>query len=116
MMSASRKERPGLARALAAALLLAGAATLSGCSSTIDHIPTAIGGLPEGVPQRQATPAAYPAVHDMPPARTDEPLSDAEKKRLREDLAKMRDNAVRDATTAISADPTGTSAGAAHNR
>jgi hypothetical protein len=115
MMSASQYERPGLVRALAAALLLAGAVTLSGCSSTIDHIPTAMGGLPEGVPQRPATPAAYPAVHDMPPARTDEPLSDAEKKRLREELAKMRENAARDATTAISADPMGTKAGAARN-
>jgi hypothetical protein len=113
MMSASRYERPGLVHALAAALLLAGAAMLSGCSSTIDHIPTAIGGLPEGVPQRPATPAAYPAVHDMPPTRTDETLSDAEKKKLREDLAKMRDSAARDATTAISADPTGSTAGAA---
>ena len=29
---------------------------------------TSMGGLPEGTPARPATPAAYPAVHDMPPA------------------------------------------------
>jgi hypothetical protein len=115
MMSASRYERPGQVRAVAAVLLLAGSAMLSGCSSTIDHIPTAAGGLPQGVPQRPATPAAYPAVHDMPPTRADEPLSDAEKKRLREELAKMCDTAARDATTAISADPTGATVGATRN-
>jgi hypothetical protein len=74
-----------------------------------------VGGLPEGVPQRPTTPAAYPAVHAMPPARADEPLSDADKKRLREDLAKMRDSAARDAAAAISADPTGRNAGTARN-
>ena len=55
----------------AAAMLLAGAAVLAGCSATTvaDHVPTAIGGLPEGAPQRSADPPAYPAVHDMPPKR-----------------------------------------------
>ena len=33
---------------VAAALLLA--ATLAGCSSVVDNIPTSMGGLPEGVP------------------------------------------------------------------
>ena len=113
MISASRSGRSGLARALAAGLLLAGAATLSACSSTIDHIPTAVGGLPEGVPQRSVAPAVYPAVHDMPPARADEPLSDVEKKRLRDELAKMRDSAARDTAAALSADPLGTSPGSA---
>jgi type IV pilus biogenesis protein CpaD/CtpE len=71
-----------------AALLLA--ATLCGCSSVVDHIPTSVGGLPEGVPQRPATQADYPAVHDIPPARQDSALSEAESKRLREDLKNTR--------------------------
>ena len=50
-----------------------------------------MGGLPEGVPARPATPPAYPAVHDMPPPRQDSALSEAESKRLREDLKNTRD-------------------------
>lgn len=81
------------ARTAIAATLLAAAALLAGCSSPamIDSIPTALGGLPEGVPARPAAPPAYPNVHEMPPARTDTALSDAEKKRLREDLTGARD-------------------------
>jgi hypothetical protein len=78
---------------LAAVLLLAGAVILAGCSASIyaDHIPTAVGGLPEGVPQRPANPPAYPAVHDLPPARDSAVLSDAEQTKLEADLAKARD-------------------------
>ena len=76
-------------RTVAAALLLA--ATLAGCSSVIDTIPSSVGGLPEGVPARPAAPPAYPAVHDMPPPRQDSALSEAESKRLREDLKNTRD-------------------------
>jgi hypothetical protein len=73
---------------VAAALLLA--AAVGGCSSVVDNIPTSMGGLPEGVPQRPATPYAYPAVHDMPPSRKDAAMSEAESKRLREDLKGTR--------------------------
>jgi len=110
-ISTSRK-RTGAARALATALLVAGATALAGCTSTIDHIPAAVGGLPEGVPPRPETPQAFPAVHNMPPARVDTVLSDAEKRKLREDLAKQRESAARDAAAAISADPTGETAAA----
>jgi len=86
-------------RAITAALALAGASVLSGCSSyaLIDSMPAAIGGLPEAVPERPAVQPAYPAVHDMPPTRADTPLTDAEKKRLREDLAASRERAARQA-------------------
>ena len=82
-----------LGRLVAAALLLAGSMILAGCSaSTVaDHTPTALGGLPEGVPQRPTKPPAYPAVHDMPPARDSAVLSDAEQTKLEADLAKARD-------------------------
>jgi len=58
---------------------------------------------------------AFLAAAVTAPARAEETLSDAEKKRLREELTKMRDNAARDTTTAISADPTGSTAGTARN-
>ncbi len=78
---------------MAAALLVAGAVILAGCSaSTIaDHLPAAAGGIPEGAPQRSASPPAYPAVHDMPPARESAVLSDEEQKKLEADLAAARD-------------------------
>ncbi|MBX9775123.1 MAG: hypothetical protein K2Y71_12000 [Xanthobacteraceae bacterium] len=87
MTAISQAKRFG---AVAAALLLA--ATLAGCSSTsvIDNVPHSMGGLPEGVPARPAAPPAYPAVHDLPPPRTDSALSDVESKRLREDLKNTR--------------------------
>lgn len=63
---------------------------LSGCSSVVDHLPTGLGGLPEGVPARPATPPDYPLVHDMPPARQEGALSEAERKRLRDELNETR--------------------------
>jgi hypothetical protein len=78
------------ARALSAGLLLLGASSLCGCSSAVDQIPTWAGGLPEGAPKRPATPGVYPAVHDMPPARQDVVLTDAERKKLKDDLNSMR--------------------------
>ena len=77
-------------RRLCTALLVAGSVVLSGCSSVVDHIPTALGGLPEGVPERPAKAQAYPPVHEMPPSRGDVALSDGERKRLLQDLAKTR--------------------------
>ena len=73
---------------LAAAVLLA--ATLTGCSSVIDNVPHSMGGLPDGTPARSAAPPSYPAVHDMPPSRRDTALTEAESKRLREDLTNTR--------------------------
>jgi hypothetical protein len=94
--------------AAAAALLLAG------CSGSMmaDHIPTAAGGLPEGVPDRPTTEQAYPAVHNMPPQRTTSTLSEAQQKQLETDLVTVRNRTAPDAP-----DTTGTagnsSAGAA---
>jgi hypothetical protein len=94
----------------AAALLLAG--MLAGCSSVVDNVPQALGGLPPGTPQRAATPPAYPSVHDMPAAREDAVLSEAEAQRLRQELKNTR--------TRISAptpppEATGSNAGSARN-
>jgi hypothetical protein len=58
-----------------------------------DYMPTAAGGLPEGTPERPTTPGAYPAVHDMPPARESAVLTSAEQKQLEDDLAAARKRA-----------------------
>ena len=99
-----------VARAFAAAALFTSAVMLGGCSSTIDHIPTAIGGLPEGVPARPAEPPPYPAVHDMPPPRSSTPLTEAEKKLLKDDLIANRNRAIQqgtEATSTVSTEATG---------
>ena len=65
---------------------------LSGCSGSMiaDHLPTAVGGLPEDAPARPAIQAAYPAVHNMPPARSSAPLDGAQQKQLEDDLVAAR--------------------------
>ena len=97
----SRSPRAERAPITAAGLLVTAAAMLAGCSSAsvTDHIPTAVGGLPEGVPPRPTTPQAYPAVHDMPPARSQATLSEEERKKLRDDLAAARERAARQGAT-----------------
>jgi hypothetical protein len=71
-------------------LALAGAGPLASCSTMGGEIPTAVGGLPEGTPERPQTAPAYPAVHDMPPARNSTVLTEEEKKRVEAELAVMR--------------------------
>lgn len=79
-------------RTLAAAAFVASLLPLAGCAGTHigDQLPSAIGGLPEGAPARPETPPAYPAVHDMPPARDSTMLSGAEQKKLEDELAAAR--------------------------
>jgi hypothetical protein len=81
-------------RAALAALLLAGAAIITGCASTIaDHMPTAAGGLPEGTPSRPETPSAYPAVNAMPPPRDSTVLTSEEQKKIEDELVAVRNRA-----------------------
>jgi hypothetical protein len=74
------------------AVLLAGAALLASCAtgSVTDHIPTAIGGLPEGMPPRSQTPGEYPAVNDAPPPRETTVLTSEEQKKLEDELIAAR--------------------------
>jgi hypothetical protein len=105
MMSVTRSPL-ARSRALAAALI-ACAGILTGCSagSTVaDHLPTALGGLPEGSPQRPTTSSAYPAVHDLPPARPTTVLTDAEQTKLESDLVAARNRATEAAKSAAAAD------------
>jgi hypothetical protein len=92
MMWISRS-RQGFRRSVLMAALVAGAGGLAGCSAGSmvgDHMPSALGGLPEGAPQRPTKPSAYPAVHDMPPPRGSTMLTDAEQKKLEDDLIAAR--------------------------
>jgi hypothetical protein len=76
--------------------LLVAAMALSGCASHLaDSVPAVVGGLPEKVPPRSETAAEFPAVHDRPAPRVEELLSEAERKKLKEDLNASRDRAKR---------------------
>lgn len=111
-MSTSRSLASFGRSSVAALLLLAGTMILAGCSSVVDHVPSAVGGLPEGAPQRPAAPPAYPAVHEMPPARPTTVLTDEEQTKLEADLAKARSRASGQAEQGGS---TGKSTGSARN-
>ena len=82
-------------RALVPTTLLAGVLLLAGCAAATiaDNMPTAAGGLPEGVPSRPTTPTPFPAVHDMPPPRATTVLTEDEQKKLEDDLAAARKRA-----------------------
>ena len=72
------------------ALVCAGAIILAACSSVLSEMPTQVGGLPAGTPQRPVVAPEYPAVHDMPPPRTNAVLTEEEKKKVEAELAAMR--------------------------
>jgi hypothetical protein len=82
-------------------LAFAGALMLSSCASTPkmndmgnklgNELPSAIGGMPQAIPERPQTTPEFPAVHDMPPARTTKVMTEEEKKRVEAELAVMRE-------------------------
>ena len=108
MMMALPSQRPGRRRFVAALLLWP-----AGCSGSLlaDHLPTAVGGLPDDSPERPANPPAYPAVHDMPPPRATATLNDDQQKLLEGDLIAVRDR-VGAAVAPPAAGPNGTSGSA----
>lgn len=72
------------------ALILGVCGVFGACStSQIDSLPANLGGLPQGAPERQAVPPAFPAVHDMPPQRAPM-LDEDQQKRLEDDLIAIR--------------------------
>jgi hypothetical protein len=79
-----------------APILLACALGLCGCASVSEKVTEGMSGLPgvglpAGTPERPATPVAYPAVHDMPPARPASLLNEVEQQKLEDDLVAARD-------------------------
>jgi len=77
-------------RSIVAACCLA--AWLTGCSAgpLVESLPESLGGLPAGTPPPPKVPFQYPAVHDMPPPRSTQPLSDEQQWRLEQDLNALR--------------------------
>ena len=69
------------------------ATALAGCSasSITERLPADVGGEPADTPARPTAAYQYPAVHDMPPARPDEPLSDEAQVKLEKELESVRD-------------------------
>ncbi len=73
---------------LAAALVVVGGA-LGGCSVPVADLPLV--GLPAGAPVRPTDAAVYPAVHDMPVARTEPMLDPTDQAKIEKDLIRARD-------------------------
>ena len=89
----SRRQSPQcFARGALPALLLAAAVAIAGCAgaTVADHVPTAIGGLPDATPPRPGTPSAYPAVNDMPSPRDDKVLTSEEQHKIEDELIAAR--------------------------
>jgi hypothetical protein len=89
----SRRQAPQcFARATLQALLLATGAVIAGCAgaTVADHVPTAIGGLPDATPPRPGTPSAYPAVNDMPSPRDNKLLTSEEQHMIEDELIAAR--------------------------
>lgn len=74
-------------------LALGVAAGLGGCATgtMLEQIPASFGGEPTDLPAKPAVAYQYPAVHDMPPARSDAPMSDSEQVRMEKELQSARD-------------------------
>jgi hypothetical protein len=85
-----RRVERALQRSILAAFGLA--VVLAGCTAgpMVDTLPSNMG-LPAGTPERPATPYQYPAVHDMPPPRPSQPMSEEQLQNLENELAVVRD-------------------------
>jgi hypothetical protein len=86
----------GVKRSLAAlatlGLLMGGcAAGPSVLTTAPEALPESMGGLPADAPAAPTDPYKFPAVHDMPPARTDTPMSNDQLLKAEKDLQGARD-------------------------
>jgi hypothetical protein len=107
MVSELRKARGGASEIVAAAAKAGRAAlpvfllavALGACASTFSSLPTQVGGMPADAPQQPAAPAAYPAVHDMPPPRPDVVMTQEEQKKAEAELMALRERQEREAGT-----------------
>lgn len=76
------------ARVSALAGLALGGFVLGGCSVPFADLP--IVGLPSNTPPRPETPAEYPAVHDLPAARSQAVLDPEQQAKIEKDLIAAR--------------------------
>lgn len=90
---------------------------LAGCSSVAD---APLIGVPANAPARPQTPGAYLPVHDMPPARQNDPMSVSDQTRVEKELSQARDRgkatAAADAAAIAAANPPPTPAKQARKR
>ncbi len=75
---------------------LAVVASLAGCSAgpltgVLEQMPESLGGLAPDAPKAPATPYQYPAVHDTPPPRSTEPMTEEQQNQLQKELNALRD-------------------------
>jgi hypothetical protein len=82
--------RATLIRSILAALCLA--AALTGCSAGPlgESLPESLGGLPAGTPPPPKVPYQFPPVHERPPPRATQPLTDEQQWKLEQDLNALR--------------------------
>ena len=71
-------------------------ASLAGCSAgplsdAVKQMPESLGGMPPDLPKSPAMPYQYPPVHDRPPPRATEPMSEEQEFRLEKELNALRD-------------------------
>jgi hypothetical protein len=59
-----------------------------------ESMPESMGGLPENAPAAPKDPYQYPAVHDMPPARSDTPMNNDQLLKAEQDLQGARDRQI----------------------
>ncbi len=81
-------------RSLLTAFVLA--ASLTGCSAgqlseKLEQLPPSLGGMPANTPPPPANSYQYPAVHEMPVPRLNEPLSEDQQWKLEQELNAVRD-------------------------
>lgn len=93
----------GVKRSLAALATLG--VLMGGCSAgpsilttAPEALPDSMGGLPADAPAAPKDPYKFPAVHDMPPARSDTPMSNDQLLKAEQDLQGARDRQVDKAT------------------
>ena len=72
-----------------AGVLLLGALTLGGCSSSIADLPLV--GTPSDAPVRPKEAGSYLPVHDLPPDREEAAITPAERAKILGELAAARD-------------------------
>ena len=89
----------GLKRSLGAlatlGVLMGGCAAGPSVFQTVpESMPESLGGLPAEAPAAPKDPYRYPAVHDVPPPRTDTTMSNDELLKAQKDLQSARDRQV----------------------
>lgn len=73
-------------------VLMGGCAAGPSVLTTVpEALPESMGGLPADAPAAPKNPYRFPAVHDMPPARSDTPMSNDQLLKAEQDLQGARD-------------------------